>query len=242
MARVVVVEDEAELREEIVAFLAMTLSGTVVRGARDGIEMDRLMAEGPADIVVLDVGLPGEDGLSIAARLRRAGPIGIIMLTARGLVQDRVLGLETGADSYLVKPFDLRELAATIDSLRRRLALAAPAAPAPSPAPKPAAPERRTWVFDPVAWEICATNGRSARLTRAELGFLGRLIEQPGAPVSRNDLVRAIGRDEAEYDHRSLDTLVRRLRRKIEAATGLPLPVASAHAVGYVFTAGVVTR
>ena len=110
---VVVVEDERDLREEVVDFL--TGSGLAVRGAANGAELERLLGDEPADVVVLDLGLPSEDGISIAARLQtRPGAPGIDMMTARGRVEERILGYQTGADIYLVKPVDYGELVAAI--------------------------------------------------------------------------------------------------------------------------------
>ena len=116
---VIVVEDDIDLRDSICAFLAA--EGTDIRGVGDGTELDRIWADRPANILVLDLGLPGESGLAIAARMRRHSPVGIIMLTARAQAHDRIAGLECGADNYLVKPVVLSELAAAIGALARRL-------------------------------------------------------------------------------------------------------------------------
>ena len=132
-ARIIVVDDEAALREPVVEYLR--LEGYDAREADGGEALDARLAEQPADLVVLDVNMPGEDGFSIARRLRAAGPIGIIMLTSKRDLIDRVVGLEIGADDYLTKPFDPRELLARARAVLRRLntapARSEPAAEAP---------------------------------------------------------------------------------------------------------------
>lgn len=118
-ARVIVVDDEADLREPVAAYLREE-GGLHVEEASGGAELDRLLASAPADVVVLDVNMPGEDGFSIARRLRSAGAMGVIMLTAKSSVFDRIVGLELGADDYMAKPFEPRELLARVRALLRR--------------------------------------------------------------------------------------------------------------------------
>jgi two-component system, LytTR family, response regulator len=127
---IIVVDDELDLREAVVEYLLG--EGFEARGAASGVELDALLGKAPAAVVILDVNMPGEDGFSIARRLRASGPVGIIMLTSRDDVIDRVVGLEIGADDYVAKPFATRELLARIRTLLRRLATV-PAAPATLP-------------------------------------------------------------------------------------------------------------
>ena len=134
--RILVVDDEPDLRRPVVEYLQM--EGFDAQEADGGAALDALLAERPADLVILDVNMPGEDGFSIARRLRAAGPIGIIMLTAKTGLVDRVVGLEIGADDYVAKPFDLRELLARVRAVFRRLHAAPPTAAEP-PAPEAAA-------------------------------------------------------------------------------------------------------
>jgi len=219
--RVVVVDDDGELRDEVVTYLV--LSGFQVAGARDGAGLDRLLAAGLCDIAVLDVGLPGESGIELARRLRDRPATGVVMLTGHDHIEDRLQGLRAGADAYLTKPVDLRELVATIDAVARRSL----------PAAGPAMPAER-WSFDAVHWTLTAPGGTAITLTGVEYQFLSVLLRAPGAMVSRTTIAEAMGQARRN-DFRHLDSLVRRLRRKVEAAAGLPLPVQAVHAVGYVF-------
>ena len=127
--RIIIVDDEAGLREPLAEYLA--LEGYDAVPAESGVELDRLLAEKPADLVVLDVNMPGENGFSIAQRLRAAGPVGIIMLTSKRDLVDRVVGLEVGADDYVSKPCDPRELLARARAVLRRLNVQAPPAAEP---------------------------------------------------------------------------------------------------------------
>ena len=122
--RIAIVDDEGTLRDPVVDYLR--LEGYYAVGASGGVELDALMPVEPVDLVILDVNMPCEDGFSIARRLRAAGPVGIVMLTAKSGLVDRVVGLEIGADDYLGKPFDLRELLVRVRSVLRRLNAAAP--------------------------------------------------------------------------------------------------------------------
>ncbi len=125
-ALIAVVDDEEALRSAVVDYLRM--EGLEAVGADGGAALDAILAERPVDLVILDVNMPGEDGFSIARRLRAAGPVGVIMLTAKSGLVDRVVGLEIGADDYVAKPFDLRELLARVRAVLRRLNAPAPAA------------------------------------------------------------------------------------------------------------------
>ncbi|WP_420405733.1 response regulator transcription factor [Nisaea sp.] len=220
---VLVVEDERELLEEVVTFLAAR--GMEVRGAADARSFWTQFEERRPDVVVLDVGLPGEDGRSIAAAVRERDPsLGIVMATARGTVRDRVSGYETGADVYLVKPVDLRELAAAIRATRRHRPQADPAETPPA------------WELDLVSWQLVSPAGNPIQLTRAEIQILQCLAETPGTPISRLDIGLRMGKSDALQDHRYIDQSIRRLRRKIKAQTGDDAPIGSAHGKGYYFS------
>ncbi|WP_244433931.1 response regulator transcription factor, partial [Azospirillum sp. B506] len=152
MARIIVVEDEADLRDDLVEYLDRC--GFEVHGASRGAELDRLLEVGAADVIVLDVNLPDEDGFSVARRVRATSSAAIIMLTARSGLIDRVIGLELGADVYLVKPVDFREVEAQIKALMRRMQKGAaplaaaeppPMAPTAVPAAAPAVDSRKAW-------------------------------------------------------------------------------------------------
>ena len=134
-ALIAVVDDEEALRSAVVDYLQM--EGLNAVGADGGAGLDAILAERPVDLVILDVNMPGEDGFSIARRLRNAGPIGVIMLTAKSGLVDRVVGLEIGADDYVAKPFDLRELLARVRAVLRRLNAPPPAVPTEPQEPAP---------------------------------------------------------------------------------------------------------
>jgi DNA-binding response OmpR family regulator len=232
MATIAVVEDEAALRGDLVEYLSGC--GHQVVGCDGGAALDATLAGHTVDILILDVNLPGEDGFSIAARLRDKSEIGIIMLTARSLGIDRVVGLELGADVYLVKPVDLREIEAQVRTLSRRMKLGASGATATA---KPSGAE---WTFDQLGWLLIAPDGVSLKLTGNERVFVSLLVSKPGEAVSRNDLFAALGKRTWSPDDRSVDSLVRRLRAKSEQTLGRPLPIEAVHGVGYAFAAPVV--
>lgn len=247
MARIIVVEDEADLRDDLIEYLDRC--GFEVRGASRGVELDRLLQAGPADVIVLDINLPDEDGFSVARRIRAGSSAAIIMLTARSSLIDRVIGLELGADVYLVKPVDFREVEAQIKALMRRMQKGAgplsaveqsPVAPA-APAAAPPADSRKAWLFDDIEWRIQPPTGAAVPLTATEYKFLSLLVAAPGEAVSRQDISVALtGRDWDPYS-RSIDSLVRRLRIKVEERSGCALPVQAVHGVGYAFVGPVVT-
>lgn len=234
MARIAVVEDEASLRADVVEYLSAC--GHAVIGCEDGRALDRALAETPADLIILDINLPGEDGFSIAKRLRDHSDIGIIMLTARGVNVDRVVGLEIGADVYLVKPIELRELEAQIRSLSRRLSGASAAAQASVTVGE------HHWIYDQLAWSLVSPTGEVIKLTANERVFVSLLVENPGEPVSRAAIFRALGKREWDAGDRSVDSMVRRLRAKGGETSGRDLPIEAVHGTGYAFTAPVVIR
>jgi len=236
MIKVMVVEDDPDLCGSIARYLGLV--GMSVRQAGSAADLDQELATFSPDLLVLDINLPGEDGFSIAARMRARSRMGIIMLTARGQLDDRVLGLTAGADSYLVKPVQFRELEAVIHSLSRRLRATEPAAAEPAAA----APPARAWSFDAGTWSLITPNGRAVPLTNAEYRVMQILAAEPGASVGRDEIAAALGKVVGGYDDRSIDAVMARLRRKVQTATGEALPVRSVRSVGYVFAAAVETR
>ena len=189
-----VVEDEADFREEIVE--ALREAGFGVRDFPGSRELYAALLAAPCDILILDVGLPGEDGFSVAERLRGLGSMGIIMLTARGQTEDRVRALLGGADMYLVKPVDLRELVASIGSLARRLHLNGLTGAPEGAGDGRAQGSVRSWSLSPDGWTLFDPEGSSMPLTAQERGFLQCLWARAGEAVSREDLVAvALGGD-----------------------------------------------
>lgn len=220
MKHIVVVEDNEDLLDEVLFHLGRQ-AAYQVSGARDGRELDACLAAHPADVVVLDLGLPGEDGLTIARRLRDQPGLGIVMLTARGGLEDRVTGLETGADAYLVKPVDMRELVAVVDSVLRRLP------------PREEVPEEG-WVFYPARWQVRSPGGTLQTLTAAENRVLQVLAEAAGQTVPRHQLASVQGKPALDFDYRRLESTISRLRRKLDAGDG-ESPVRAARGQGYAF-------
>ena len=221
--RIVACEDQPVMREYIVSGLAHL--GITTAGVCDGEQLEAFLGEHPIDIVILDIGLPGEDGYSIATRLRRERPLlGIVMLTARDKTDDRVLGLDCGADLYFAKPVDIRELASALRSLNRRLRLHQPATHAPC------------WRLEPMRSVLLTPTGEEVALTDNELRFLVPLLEQPGAVVDREKLFQSLDQVPDIYAMRRMETLLSRLRTKVLTVSPTePLPVRARHGRGYAF-------
>jgi DNA-binding response OmpR family regulator len=219
--KVIIIEDETALRSSIVSYL--NASGMDVRGVGDAASFNLLWNEWPADVVILDIGLPGEDGISISSRLQGENAPGIIILTARSSNKDHMEGLIAGADSYLIKPVDLRILDATICNLARRLDKGSEEQ------------TEKAWVFDLSGWTLTPPNHDPILLTSAEFGLLLALSENPGHAVRRQDIVDRLNQHRGIDCQRNLEVLVTRLRRKIEAESGLGLPIRSVRSIGYVF-------
>jgi len=239
---IVVVEDENSLRSDMVEYLRNC--GFEAMGARSGAELDELLANRPASVIILDVNLPDEDGFKIAARLRDTQGAGIIMVTARSSSVDRIVGLEIGADAYLVKPVELRELEAQVKSLLRRLnerAAEAPAGAASSPAlsdPSGAdGNEEGRWTLDSTEWALTSPTGVRIGLTSMEMKLTGLLAGQARKPATRDQISQALYNRRWNPEDRSIDTVVGRLRHKVEASIGATAPLKSVHGVGYVFSA-----
>ncbi len=220
--QVAVCEDNDALRDILVSVLPKF--GLRVFGVGSAEALDRLLQEREVDIVLLDLGLPGEDGLSAAARLRRERPnLGIIMLTARALLDDRIRGMNQGADLYFVKPVDMSELAASLTSLHRRLAQAKP-------------PPRRPWKLAQGQGVLEAPDGRVIDLTESERIILARLIQAPGVPLDREHLVQALSWPTDSNVYQRLASIISRLRAKVVvAAPDDAFPLRTIHGTGYVF-------
>jgi two-component system phosphate regulon response regulator OmpR len=226
-ARILVVDDDPGMRTLLQAYLGD--SGLVVETAQDGAAMWQVLEHGMPDAIVLDLMMPGEDGLSLARRLRSQSNIPILMLSARGEEIDRVVGLEMGADDYLAKPFSPRELLARLRALLRRsqaqqcdaagLALGA--------------------AFGPYRLDIAShrltREDVEVKLSTAEFALLRILVEHPLRVMSRDTLIDMLkGYERDPYD-RSVDTRVTRLRRKIEANPAEPLYIRTVRGEGYLF-------
>ncbi len=228
--KILIVDDDARLRDLLNRYL--TEQGFSVRAVTDGNDMNRQLTRERYDLMVLDLMLPGEDGLSICRRLRGANDnMPIIMLTAKGDDVDRIVGLEVGADDYLPKPFNPRELVARIQAVLRRR-------PAPPP---PGAPSGEVEIveFGPFRFNLAtrslARNEEDVPLTSGEFALLKVLVQHPRTPLSRDKLMElARGREFGAFD-RSIDVQVSRLRRLIEPDPAKPVFIQTVWGFGYVF-------
>lgn len=228
--KILVVDDDVRIRDLLRRYL--TQEGFDVLQAEDGKSVSRVLMREPVDLIVLDLMLPGEDGLSICRRLRGANDrTPIIMLTAKGEDVDRIVGLEVGADDYLGKPFNPRELLARIHAvLRRRPQQEAPGAPAT---------ENEVVSFGPFVFDLGARTLRKDSedlpLTTGEFAMLKTLVRHPRQPLSREKLAQlARGREFEPFD-RSLDVQVSRLRKLVEIDASNPRYIQTVWGVGYVF-------
>lgn len=223
--RIIVVEDDVDLREELI--FSLEEDGFNATGVGDSDELYRELTRQIADIVILDVGLPGKDGFTIARELRAepsSRTLGVVMLTARGELHQRVQGLTNGADVYLVKPVDFLELRACIESLSRRLTISNPQ------------PSVRAWEYWPSRWTLVSPCGTEVKLTLVEKKLIDILIQSPGMAVKRREIIaNGLGESPAHYDERRLEAAVSRLRRKIDRSCAGAEPIRSAHGIGYVF-------
>ncbi|MFN3612065.1 two-component system response regulator OmpR [Tepidimonas sp.] len=228
--RLVIVDDDTRIRELLHRYLSQ--EGFEVLLAENGQRLDRLLLRDPVDLIVLDLMLPGEDGLSICRRLRASGDhTPIVMLTAKGEDVDRIVGLELGADDYLPKPFNPRELLARIHAVLRRR-------PRPE-APGAAAADKAVVHFGPFAFDlgqrILTRDGVEVPLTTGEFAMLKALVRHPRQPMSRDKLAQlARGREFEPFD-RSLDVQVSRLRKLIEPDPANPRYIQTVWGVGYMF-------
>jgi two-component system, OmpR family, phosphate regulon response regulator OmpR len=228
--KILVVDDDSRIRDLLRRYLMQ--EGFEVMLAEDGKALSRIMLRDTADLIVLDLMMPGEDGLSICRRLRAANDrTPIIMLTAKGEDVDRIVGLEVGADDYLSKPFNPRELLARIHAvLRRRPTPEAPGAPSI---------DNEIITFGPFSFDLGSRtlnrNGEELPLTTGEFAMLKALVRHPRQPLSREKLaLLARGREFEPFD-RSLDVQVSRLRKLVEVDAAAPRFIQTVWGVGYVF-------
>jgi two-component system OmpR family response regulator len=240
-----VLDDELDITQLLAAYLAT--QGYRVTQVHSGRELLATMQADPPALVLLDLGLPGEDGFAIARQLREHFRCGLVIVTGRGDAVDKVVGLEVGADDYVTKPFDLRELAARIKAVLRRLspAPAIDAAPSAAVAVAEASPAPRErfrfagWSFDLAARTLRDPEGTEVALTTGEFDLLGVLVRHPGRVLSRDFLLEQTrGRDAGPFD-RTIDVQVGRLRKKMEADSERPELIKSVRGAGYVLVPAV---
>jgi len=228
------VEDDADIRALVADFLAR--NDYRVSVARDARELDRLLEVSRADLLILDIMLPREDGLSLCRRIRAKSSVPIIMLTARGSEIDRVVGLEMGADDYLTKPFSTNELLARIRALLRRASMSLRT----TRDQRPAQLSFAGWRLDLGNRRLHSADGTAVPLTGGEFELLAAFCEHPQRVLTREQLLDLTrGRAAALFD-RSIDIQVSRLRRKIEDNPKDPVLIQTVRSGGYIFTADVV--
>jgi two-component system OmpR family response regulator len=228
---ILVVDDHREIRDLVARALAK--DGFRVSAAPDGKAMRKALADNRIDLVLLDLMLPGEDGLSLCRALRKDSNIPIIMLTAKGDEVDRVVGLEMGADDYLPKPFGSRELIARIKAVLRRTQ---DQTAAPNTGRRPARYRFDRWELDTGARALLRDDGVTVPLSTGEYDLLFALVERPQRVLGREQLLDlARGRTANALD-RSIDTQVSRLRKKIERDPGDPKLIKTVWGGGYIFT------
>lgn len=227
---IAVLDDEVDITQLLATYLQG--QGYRVSQRHRGPDLMELMAQDPAQLVLLDLGLPGEDGFAIARQLRERWHCGLVIVTGRGDAIDKVVGLEIGADDYVTKPFDLRELLARIKAVLRRVA----AAPAPA---EPEGPRERLrfagWELDTAARRLTDAQGLEVMLTTGEYELLQVFARHAGRVLSRDFLLEQTrGREAGPFD-RTIDVQVGRLRKKLDDNAETPQIIKSVRGAGYLF-------
>ena len=233
---ILVVDDDPRIRQMLTRYFEQ--EGYRVSAAADGAAMRAQLKAKPVDVILLDVVMPGEDGLTIAREIRASSDVGIIMLTGRDEVLDRVVGLEVGADDYIAKPFHLREVLARVKSVLRRRK----AAPEPVERSEDKAEDVIRfdgWLLDTARRRLVSPGGEDVALTSGEFDLLAALAKHPGRVFSRETLMEHTRGHGLKAFDRTIDAQIARLRKKIERDPKSPTIVKSVRAVGYVFTAKV---
>ena len=232
---IAVVDDEVDITGLLGGYLRG--HGYRVSELNTGAALMQLMPSDPPHLVLLDLGLPGEDGLAIARRLREHRHCGLVIVSGRGDAVDKVVGLEVGADDYVTKPFDMRELLARIKAVTRRMTpAAAPTAPAGTP---------RTrwrfgrWLLDTGARRLCSSEGSDVALTTGEFDLLTVFVQNAGRVLSRDFMLEQTRNREAGPFDRTIDVQVGRLRKKLETDAGDPQLIKSVRGAGYILVAPV---
>lgn len=227
---ILVVDDQQEICDLLRDYL--TDEGFRVSTARDGEGLREALARAPVNLVILDLVLPGEDGLALARELRSQSEVGIIIIAGRGETVDRIIGLEMGADDYLPKPFNLRELLARVKSVLRRVQSRA----ADGPQASRSVARFAGWSFDLSSRELLSPSGQGVRLTTAEFDLLAAFVNHANQVLSRDRLLDLARNREAGPFDRTIDVQVGRLRRKLEEDPQSPSLIKTVRGSGYIFT------
>ena len=230
--QLLIVDDDPDLRDTLHEYFEG--HGFTVTSVADGPGMRRVLKDGPTDIVIMDLHLPGEDGLALTRELRAQGPVGIIMLTGSGDTVDRIVGLEMGADDYLAKPVDLRELLARVKSVLRR----SQKLPDSKAAPVVAGGQRvrmGTCMLDLAAHRLYDAAGEEVPLTSMEFDLLKAFAQHPNRVLSRDQLLDLAHNRESDVFDRSIDVRITRIRKKIEVDPEKPQILKTVRGAGYMF-------
>jgi DNA-binding response OmpR family regulator len=235
--RVLLIDDDAAIREMISDYLK--LQGYGILEAENAAAARTLLAQQKPSVVLLDISMPGEDGLSLARYIREHLDIGIIIISAAGEAVDRIVGLEIGADDYLAKPFDPRELLARVRSVSRRYENSSVIPPDTGAAP---APSQRVRVgcctLDLLSQQLFGPGDEELPLTQMEFELLQILIERPNRVLSRDQILNLTQNRDWDPNDRSIDIRIARLRRKIEADPERPRCIRTVRGSGYMFVPG----
>ncbi|WP_457325727.1 response regulator [Roseateles sp. P5_E11] len=230
---VLLVDDEPELRALLAEYFGR--NGFEVMQAQDAAAARARVAERVPDVAVLDINMPGENGLSLARALREAHPrLAVLMLTTAGEAIDRIVGLEVGADDYIAKPFELRELLARVRAVLRRLQVTA----APAPVLAPSDPERVAFglcELDMAQRKLFGAVGEEIDITAAEFDLLALFARHPNRPLNRDQIMEQAHNRGWDVFDRSIDLRVMRLRRKVERNPDKPEVIKTVRNVGYVY-------
>jgi two-component system OmpR family response regulator len=227
---ILVVDDQREICDLVQDYLSN--EGYRVSIANDGAAMRRAMAQAAVDLVILDLMLPGEDGLTLARALRDVSDVGIIILTGRGDTVDRIIGLEMGADDYLPKPFHPRELLARVRSVLRR----ASSRTAENAFATRSRARFAGWNLDLASRELRSPSGKEVRLTTGEFDLLAAFVNNANQVLTRDRLLDLARNREAGPFDRTIDVQVGRLRRKLESDPQKPTLIKTVRGSGYIFT------
>ncbi|HET6523560.1 response regulator transcription factor [Sphingopyxis sp.] len=225
--RLIIVDDETSVRDALADRLREEAFD--VESVGTALEFYRGMAGNGYDIAIIDVDLPDESGLDIAAWLSEKGRVGVGLMTSRGDLEDRLALRRSGADFYLLKPVDGDELVEAVRNVARRIVRGERAESDVGAGPA-------DWFFDPSQWILQSPDGQAVKLTAAEVSFVGRLALQPGSAVSRSELRTELGYGHDRSGDRNLEAIVRRLRKKLGALGERAVPIQTVHGTGYLFS------
>lgn len=226
---IAVIEDDEDLRANLLLYLRS--KHYTAWGVASAEAFYRELAVCAADILLIDLGLPGEDGLSVLRHLRQSSQMGIIVITARGGTENRIEGLKAGADHYFIKPIDMRELVAVIETTWRRVHTLKDTLPQP---PLPII-EHTAWILHPNDWTLQSPAGGKSTLTEREFALVSTLIHAQGEVVGKVRLHEGVFPDSEEIDCHRLDVILSRLRQKIQQELHEVLPIRTIFGKGFVF-------